>query len=286
MRSPADGERMSARSAWLAAFVCVLLASGAAAEVYRWTDEHGREHWTGDLSQVPPGKRGEALDAARSPGPSRLQIFEGAPSRVAGERFRARSGVLRIPYEQQGNAILVYARLNDRVSAPFYVDTGAADVVVPAEVAERAGIVVGADTPRETYATANGLVRQAVVSFDAIEVGEARVENVRGSVSQSLPVGLLGTSFFNHFTLQIDPAARMLTLVVNPNMRGGVSETQWRERFRTLQQRLARLDAYLADGTLTSESRELEARREALGSELDRLEAEADRADVPAAWRE
>ena len=35
------------------------------------------------------------------------------------------------------NAILVYARLNDRVSAPFYVDTGAADVVVPAEVAEQ-----------------------------------------------------------------------------------------------------------------------------------------------------
>jgi clan AA aspartic protease (TIGR02281 family) len=279
---------MSPRRWGLAALLCALLGSSAAAEVYRWTDEHGREHWTGDLSQVPPGKRGEALDAARTGPPSRLQTFEGPPAAVARESTGARRGVLRIPYEQHGNAILVYARLNDRVTAPFYVDTGAADVVVPAEVAERAGIAIGPDTPRETYATANGLVRQAVISFDAIEVGEARVENVRGSVSQSLPVGLLGTSFFNHFTLQIDPAARMLTLVVNPDMRGGASEAQWRERFRGLQQRLARLEAYLADGTLTSESRvrELEARREALGQELEQLEEEADRADVPVGWRE
>jgi clan AA aspartic protease (TIGR02281 family) len=270
------------------ALVCALLAGGAAAEVYRWTDANGREHWTGDLSQVPPGKRGEALDGARANEPSRLQTFEGPPASLAPQRSGARGGVLRIPYEQHGNAILVYVRLNDRVSAPFYVDTGAADVVVPAEVAERAGIAVGADTPRETYATANGLVRQAVVTFDTIEVGEARVENVRGSVSESLPVGLLGTSFFNHFTLQIDPAARMLTLMVNPNMRGGASEAQWRERFRGLQQRLARLEAHLGEGTLTSESRvyELEGRREALAAELDRLEEEADRADVPVGWRE
>jgi hypothetical protein len=107
-------------------------------------------------------------------------------------------------------------------------------------------------------------------------------------VSESLPVGLLGTSFFNHFTLQIDPAARMLTLVVNPNMRGGVSEVQWRERFRELRQRIARLCDHLEDGTLTNDTRvrELSARRDALAEDLDRLETEADRADVPGGWRE
>src|SRR5262245_1900236 len=279
---------MSPRARALPALLCALLASAAAAEVYRWTDEQGREHWTGDLASVPPGKRGEAAAGARSDEPSRLQSFEAAPVRSPKTRAAAHGRVLRIPYEQQGNAILVYARLNDRVSAPFYVDTGAADVVVPAEVAERAGIVVGPDTPRQTYGTANGLVRQPVVSFDAIEIGEARVENVRGIVSQSLPVGLLGTSFFNHFTMQIDPAARVLTLVVNPDMRGGASESEWRERFRVLHERLGRLEAYLGDGTLTSEARvrELEGRREALGAELDQLEEEADRADVPAGWRE
>ena len=272
----------------LAALVCVLLASGGAADVYRWTDADGHEHWTGKLSDVPPGARGEALDRAHESTPSRLQTFDGPPANEVPTGSRRRTSALRIPYEQAGNAILVYARINDRVTAPFYVDTGAADVVVPLAVAERAGVVVGPGTPRATYATANGAVTQAVVSFDAIEVGEARVENVRGSVSESLPVGLLGSSFFNHFTLQIDPAARMLTLVANSDMRGGASEAQWRERFRGLQERLARVTRTLEDGKLTSatRTRELEASRHGLDEELERLEAEADRADVPRAWRE
>ena len=282
---------MSARAriaAGLGALLCALSVSAASADVYRWTDAQGREHWTGELSKVPPAKRGEAFDSTRAAEPSRLQLYQGPPSSATRRSARRSSGVLRIPYEQHGNAILVYARLNDRVDAPFYVDTGAADVVVPAAVAARAGIHVGPRTPRETYSTANGLVRQAVISFDAIEIGEARVENVRGSVSESLPVGLLGTSFFNHFTLQIDPAARMLTLIVNPNMRGGASEAQWRERFRELQHRITRLEDYLEDGTLTTETRvrELTARRDALAEDLDQLETEANRADVPSGWRE
>jgi clan AA aspartic protease (TIGR02281 family) len=184
--------------------------------------------------------------------------------------------------------MLVYVRLNDRVTAPFVVDTGATDVVVPALVAERAGIAIGADTPRQTYTTANGLISQAVVVFDAVEVGEARVENVRGSVSDSLPVGLLGTSFFNHFTMQIDPAANVITLVENPDMRGGANASQWSERFRVLRERQARLDEFLADGELTDAARrrQLEARRDELAAALDALEDEADRAGVPVAWRE
>jgi clan AA aspartic protease (TIGR02281 family) len=267
----------------------VSLAGGATAEVYRWTDDSGREHYAGALSQVPPDKRAEALESAQRQAPSRLQTFETPTSRPSSAAHVARrTGVLRIPYEQHGNAILVYVRLNDRVTAPFYVDTGAADVVLPAAVAESAGVIVGADTPRETYGTANGLIRQAVVRLDSVEVGEARVENVRGSVSQSLPVGLLGTSFFNHFTLQIDPAARMLTLIENPNMRGGASQAQWSERFRVLRDRQARLEAHLEGGPLLEEgrTRELEARRDELAAELDALDEEANRAGVPAAWRE
>jgi len=276
-----------ARAAGLGLLVCALL-SGARAEVYRWTDAAGREHYAGELSQVPPAKRAAAQQAAGQETPSRLQTFETQPARRAQRRPASRQGVLRIPYEQHGNAILVHARLNDRVTAPFFVDTGAADVVVPAAVASQAGVAVEAGTPRETYATANGLVRQAVVHFDAVELGGARVEGVRGSVSESLPVGLLGTSFFNHFTLQIDPAARMLTLIPNPSMHGGANQTQWSERFRALHERQRRLEAFLADGMLLDESRarELEGSREEVLAELDALEREADRAEVPAAWRE
>jgi clan AA aspartic protease (TIGR02281 family) len=276
-----------ARSAGLGLLVCALL-SGARAEVYRWTDEAGREHYAGELSKVPPAQRAASQQAAGQETPSRLQTFEAPQARPAPLRPASRQGVLRIPYEQHGNAILVYARLNDRVTAPFFVDTGAADVVVPAAVASQAGVAVEAGTPRETYATANGLVRQAVVQFDTVELGGARAEGVRGSVSESLPVGLLGTSFFNHFTLQIDPAARMLTLIPNPDMHGGANAAQWSERFRALHERQRRLEAFLADGDLTDESRarRLGRSRDEIAAELDALEREADRAEVPAAWRE
>ena len=276
-----------ATSAGLGLLICALL-SGAQAEVYRWTDEAGREHYAGELSQVPPDQRAVAREAAGRQPPSRLQTFETQPPLPASPRSTSRRGALQIPYEQHGNAILVYARLNERVTAPFVVDTGAADVVVPAAVASEAGVAVEAGTARETYATANGLVRQAVVHFDTVELGEARVEDVRGSVSESLPVGLLGTSFFNHFTLQIDPAAHVLTLIPNPDMHGGASEAQWTERFRSLRERQRRLEAFLADGQLSDDSRarELEAHREQIAAELDALEREADRAGVPATWRE
>jgi clan AA aspartic protease (TIGR02281 family) len=274
-----------AASAAVGLFVFAL-SSGASAEVYRFTDEAGREHFVNELSQVPPAQRAAAQQETERRSPSRLQTYE-APAR-APVRGAARRGVLHVPYQQHGNAMLVYVRLNELVTAPFVVDTGAADVVVPAALARQAGIVVEPGTPRETYATANGLVRQAVVEFESVAVGEARVEGVRGSVSDSLPVGLLGTSFFNHFTLQIDPAARVLTLTPNPHMPGGTDQNEWSERFRALRARHARLERYLAEGTLTSESRqrELEQRRAALAAELEALEREADRADVPAAWRE
>jgi clan AA aspartic protease (TIGR02281 family) len=276
------------RSLALGLALLVSAAAGAGAEVYRWTDDEGREHFAGSLAEVPPAERAEAEAAAQRAAPSRFQSFDSPVAAPAATRAARRGAALHIPYEPRGNAMLVQVRLNDRVTAPFIVDTGATDVVVPAVVAERAGVIVGADTPRQTYGTANGLISQAVVVFEAVQVGEARVENVRGSVSDSLPVGLLGTSFFNHFTLQIDPAAHVITLVENPGMRGGASESQWTERFRTLRERQARLDDYLADGELTDATRrrQLEARRDELAAALEELDLEADRAGVPAAWRE
>jgi predicted nucleic acid-binding Zn-ribbon protein len=80
----------------------------------------------------------------------------------------------------------------------------------------------------------------------------------------------------------------MLTLVENPSMRGGTSATQWRERFRALRERIERIETHLAGGPLTDESRvrELESSRDRLALELEALEEEADRAEVPAGWRE
>lgn len=273
----------------IALVASLLLGPAASAEIYRWTDTQGRVHFTEDLGQVPAGQRAAAAEAARrrAASPSRLQTYERPESSPRPQPY-AGSRVLHVPFVKRGGAMLVQVRINDRVTAPFLVDTGASDVAIPASVAARAGIRVRSDAPRALYQTANGLVSKPLVTLDSIEVGEARLEDVRGSVSDAMEVGLLGGTFFNNFTLQIDPAASVLTLVRNDGVRSGLSERQWRDRFRELRGKLDRVERYLEENELTSRARvtQLEEARDRLARELEALETEADRSAVPQGWRE
>ncbi len=265
---------------------------GAHAEIYRWTDAAGRLHFTEDLSQVPVSqRRGAAVSGSRGVGApvvnrvSRDALPTAASARV---RWPLARGPFHIPYQPQGGAMLVMVRVNDRVTAPFLVDTGASDVSIPASVAARAGIVVEPDTPRALYATANGVVSSPRVQLAAVQVGEARVEGVRGSINEGMEIGLLGGSFFQNFTLQIDPAAHVITLLRNDQVRSGASARQWRQRFGELQAKIRTLERYLSERHFARESRrrELEQKLETLRGQLDALETEANGADVPQAWRE
>ena len=265
---------------------------GAHAEIYRWTDAAGRLHFTENLSQVPASqRRGAERSARRGAGRTVVnRVSPGAAAAPASARVRRplAPGPFHIPYQPRGGAMLVMVRLNDRVTAPFLVDTGASDVSIPASVAARAGIVVGPDTPRALYTTANGVVSSPRVRIDAVQVGEARVEGVRGSINAGMEIGLLGGSFFHNFTLQIDPAAHVITLLRNDQVRSGASARQWRQRFGELQAKIRTLERYLSESHFAREGRrrELEQKLEALRGQLDALDTEADRAEVPQAWRE
>jgi clan AA aspartic protease (TIGR02281 family) len=273
---------------WIAVALAVLLAGPAWATIYRWTDAQGRLHFAQNLSEVPPEHRAQASASAEAPpaSPSRFQTYASPPEPAAGASASGR--VFHIPFERQGNTMLVQVRVNDRVTAPFIVDTGASDVILPAAVAAASGIEVGPGTPRRTYHTANGVVSQPVVTIDAIQAGDVRVEDLQGSVSEAMHVGLLGGTFFNHFTFQVDPAASVISLVQNPGMRGGMSEKEWRSRFRTLHQRLAKIDAYMAQNDSARQDRigDLEHHRAAVVQELSQLEHAADLAEVPQSWRD
>ena len=184
--------------------------------------------------------------------------------------------------------MVVHVTLNDRITAPFLVDTGASDVSIPAELASQLGIQVGPDTPYRRYTTANGIVANPVITLGSVQAGEARLEQVRASISSSMQVGLLGGAFLHNFTFQIDPAANEIAVVLNDRIRAGRSEAQWRQRFQRVHADLARLERYMEENHFTRESRvaSLEAKRAELEGELQSLEEEADRAEVPQAWRE
>jgi len=306
---PARGALGTAAAALLA-FGTVLLspAPALAGEIYRWTDESGRVHFTEDLSRVPRDQRPAARSAARqeaeaaaeagAPSPiNRYDTSEAHPSTPApaardpgGGGSEARR-VHRVKVERAGTALLVAARVNDRLVVPFLVDTGASDVMLPQWAAERLGL---ADSGRtREYLTANGVVEEPVALLGSVELGGARVEDVPASVSSSMEVGLLGLSFFNHFTYHVDAAEGVLTLVPNDlaergGIRGGRSPAQWRAEFAGLRRRLARLEAErrAAGSNASSRLERLERERRELERQMELLEAEADQARVPLDWRE
>ncbi len=271
----------------------LILPSWSSAEIYRWTDAEGRVHFTQDLSRVPPAHRAQAEQSAAAPRPDRLQTYSGpSPGSRASVPQRSRrprpGDLMRIPFQKRGDVMVVNVTLNDRVSGAFLVDTGASDVSIPAAMASQLGIQVGPDTPYRRYTTANGVVDNPVVTLDSVQAGEARVERVRASISSTMEVGLLGGAFFNNFTFQIDPAASVITAMVNDRVRAGRTETQWRHEFRRVRGDLARLEQYIDENHFTRQSRlaELEEKRADLEGEVEALEEQADRAEVPQAWRE
>jgi clan AA aspartic protease (TIGR02281 family) len=195
--------------------------------------------------------------------------------------------------QRAGPSLLVVARVNGVHEVPFLIDTGATDVLIPRSVAERIGLEIGSDARTKRYATANGMVEHPVLMLDSVDLGGAVARGVPASIGPEMQFGLLGLSYFNRFSVHVDAAAGIVTLVPNGleasgEIRGGRSEAQWRSEFRNLHDRIGRVDTEAArtPDSHGRERRRLESARAELARQLVLLDGEADRARVPPAWRE
>lgn len=284
-----------------AALALGLLAPPAGADIFQWTDESGRVHFTQDLSQVPARyrRKAEARASQRSSTPTPIQTYSetAPPARAAASSGGSRSGqapgettVVRV--QRAGTNMMVNVRINNSVTAPFLIDTGASDVLVPEAVAKRLGLDLEGGRTQQ-YSTANGVVEQKVVMLRTVAVGDAVVEDVPASVSENMSVGLLGLSFFNHFNYNIDAAQGLVTLTRNNlaaagHIKGGRSQAQWRSEFGGLKHRIAavRHEYETTAEAKARERRRLEEQLQELGRQLELLEDEADSARVPMNWRD
>ena len=293
------------RRAALIGVALALVSAPLAAEIYQWTDTQGRVHFTEHLDQVPAAQRQQALKSKRSEGdPGSVQIYRtqppaaSAPASASGATAPRVSRIgreLRIPFEKVGSLMQVNVRLNDTLTAPFFIDTGASGISLPSSVADRLGLRVGRETRHIDVFTANGRVTRPVFRLDSVELGGARVEGLDATLNPTMEIGLLGGTFFNNFVYRVDAAEGVIALSPNDGMRGGLDEDAWRERFRSLRDPLARLDEHLAnwdaslEGTnpfAANERQNLEQRRTSLRAALEALEAQANQVGVPQAWRQ
>jgi hypothetical protein len=113
-------------------------------------------------------------------------------------------GPEEVPIERRGDTYRVPVRINDTITLPFLLDTGASDLAIPADVAltlVRAGALASGDfIGKDRYTLANGSeeVREQVVIRE-VQVGDYAVRNVTATISPPQGEPLLGQSFLSKF---------------------------------------------------------------------------------------
>ena len=107
-----------------------------------------------------------------------------------------------IPIEAHGGAYVVPVLINGVLRLKFLVDSGAADVSIPADAAatlERLGTLSGDDLlGMKTYVLADGSkVPSEIYKIASLKIGDRVMENVTVRVTSEKSGPLLGQSFLN-----------------------------------------------------------------------------------------
>jgi len=176
------------------------------AQMYRWTDEQGGNHYSQGIYSVPERFRSKAQLLAY---PERPASPAESPSPGGGEA----SGVTRISFTP-GKAIIVTAKINGEGSAQLLLDTGASVTVINPRVL--AGMGIGSrEAIRSTIKGATGTADVLLVPVESIEVGGARSGPLRVAahdVDLGQGDGLLGRDFLDQFKVTIDNTAGVVTI--------------------------------------------------------------------------
>ena len=186
--------------------VIVAVLAGAAsveAQTYRWTDEQGQVHYSEGLGSVPERFRSTAQPVASPSTPAAPE-----PSKEA-----APPGVEKISFKPGGH-ITVSAKVNGGGPVTLILDTGADTTVVNPLALWRLGISTWF-APRTEIRGATGSQRVDVVRIESIEVGQAKagpLTIIAHDIDFKEVDGLLGRDFLNHFNVNIDTSAGVVTL--------------------------------------------------------------------------
>jgi TPR repeat protein len=123
-----------------------------------------------------------------------------------------------VPMVREGGTFKVPVTINGQLTLKFVVDSGAADVSIPADVVMtlfRTGAITDADfLDKQTYQLADGsTVPSQRFMIRTLKVGDNALENVVGSIAPATGSLLLGQSFLGRFKAwSIDNQRRALIL--------------------------------------------------------------------------
>jgi predicted aspartyl protease len=138
---------------------------------------------------------------AELPAPS---LVAPSPSESLDKNRSVMSGDGAIPLLEQGGTLVVPVKINDALTLNFIVDSGSADVRVPADVVMtliRLGTITTSDfIGKQTYRLADGSEAPSdTFRIRRLTVGGREVVNVTGSIAGVEGSLLLGQSFLSRF---------------------------------------------------------------------------------------
>lgn len=131
------------------------------------------------------------------------------------------NGTLTVAMTKKNGTFEIPVRLNDVVTIYFTIDSGAADVVLPEDVAKtliRSGTVKDSDfIDKQTYTLADGSrIQSPRFKLENVQVGDQHLNNVVVSIISDRGTPLLGQSFLSRFaSWTLDNTAGTLTLALS-----------------------------------------------------------------------
>jgi clan AA aspartic protease (TIGR02281 family) len=146
-------------------------------------------------------------------------VPEPAPSVIiAPQSQTATNNGESIPLSVQGGTFVIPVLINGQITLNFTIDSGAADVTIPADVVStlmRTGTIRKSDfIGQKTYVLADGSTTPSVTfSIRSLKVGNHVLENVKASIASARADLLLGQSFLRRFnSWSIDNKRQVLLL--------------------------------------------------------------------------
>ena len=134
--------------------------------------------------------------AERGGEPSLVQSPDAASAPIQIARNSVTGAEIVIPAGRNGH-FLVTAEIED-VEILFLVDTGASQVILTVEDAERLGHSVDSLEFSDRFQTANGMIQGAPLRLSGLRIGDLEIEDLRASVIRApMSTSLLGMSFLS-----------------------------------------------------------------------------------------
>lgn len=171
------------------------LTPWAQAEIYKWKDANGKIHFSD------------------KPVTGAQKQQSGHVNRIANPTFNLDSLRSEVPYRIRNGSMLVEAEVNG-VQQTFVIDTGASFVVIPPQLARKAGISTKGARMVQLQ-TANGLTSAPMVTLDKLNLNGVERRNVTAviqPVDAAGHVGLLGMSFLGAFQTNFDHQRQIMVL--------------------------------------------------------------------------